>query len=117
MRGHVLGVSAAAEQAKDALSRLPHPRRRAGFGDLAGKLDPGNLRGEARRRRIFALSLQQVGAVERRRAHPHQHLVGRDRRLADLADFQNFRPAESGNPNCLHGVHDFWQLAIQQISN
>src|SRR5262249_50978246 len=57
-------VGAAADQAKDALPGLPAANRRADLSDLASEFDAGNFRGKAGRRRVFALALQEVGAIE-----------------------------------------------------
>jgi hypothetical protein len=45
----------------------PRPAR----GDLAGQLEPGDVLRRARRRRVGALALEHVGAVETGGAHPH----------------------------------------------
>ena len=101
---NVFGVRAAADQAKDALAGLPSANRRADFRHLASKLHAGNLGRKPGRRRIFALALEQVSAVERRCADADQNLFIIDKGFAHSADFQHFRAAIGRDPDCLHGV-------------
>src|SRR5260370_10225004 len=102
-------MGAAACQSKDALGRPPHPRCRAEVSYLAGEFDPRNLRGNAGRRRVLAVTLQQVGAVQGGGPYPHQDLLRCNVRLTDLANFQDLRPAEMGNPHRLHGIHEYFR--------
>jgi hypothetical protein len=64
VRDNVFSVCPAAEQAEDPLSRLPGVRSGPNLGYLTGKLNPGNLHGKTRGRRILALALQQIGAIQ-----------------------------------------------------
>src|SRR5690348_10533716 len=68
----VLGVGCAAEQAEDSLAWLPLANRTAGVGDFSGKLNAWDLQGIACGRRILALALQQVGAVQGGGMHADQ---------------------------------------------
>ena len=60
-----------------------HARAERGRGDavavrdhLAGELEPGDVGGRARRRRVEAGALHEIGAVEPGAVHPHEHLTG-----------------------------------------
>ena len=56
----------------------------------------------AGRRRIVALALQQVGAVDAGGDDAHQHLVGVDPRGGDLGDGQDLGAAERRQGDGLH---------------
>ena len=56
--------------------------------DLAGQLQPGDVRRRAGRRRVEAALLHHVGAVEAGGAHAHEHLAGAGHRVGVLLDEQ-----------------------------
>ena len=80
---HFLGVAASGEQEEDALPGALH---------LARRLEAEDLRG-ARRRRVLALRLQQVGAVHGGRAHVDDDLAGAGHRIRRLAPDERFGSA------------------------
>src|SRR4051812_46457207 len=88
-----LRIGPAADQAKNTLAGLPSANRGTNFRNLADKFHTRNLRGKAGWRRIFALALQQVSTVERRRADAHKDLFIVDKRFAHGADFQHLGAA------------------------
>ena len=101
MRGSLLGVSAARYQSHRAIADFPPGCSGADCGDFASDFHPDDLR-RARRRRIEALPLEQVGAIDARSADANQDFVGLDRRLGHLADFQRVFIAGFLNDYCFH---------------
>ena len=78
-----LGVAAAAEERH-------HPL--AGADDLAGALEPGDVDRRARRRRVVAGALHQVGVVDPGRAHADQQLAVARHGIGPLLDLEPCRP-------------------------
>ena len=75
VRHQLLGVRAAADEPEYAIADLPSARIGADRIDLTGELEPRNLLRRIGRRRIEPHALEQIGAVDRRRAHAHAHLA------------------------------------------
>jgi hypothetical protein len=86
-------MGAAADQAKNALAGRPSTDGRADFSDFAGKFHARNFSRESGRRRILALALEQVCAIERRRTNADKDLFVIEDGLANGADFQDFGSA------------------------
>src|SRR5258708_22690751 len=101
--GDVFRVSAAAREAKPWLSGLPQMRLGTGLGDFSGKFQTGNFGGKPGGRGIAALTLQQIGPVQRRGLHFDEHLIGGDNRPWDRPYFEHFRPSGPCNPGGFHG--------------
>src|SRR5579859_5898108 len=74
MRNDEFGMRSATDQAKNALAGLPQTDGRAYLGNFSGKLDAGDFGRESRWRRILALALEEIGAVERGGANTHKDL-------------------------------------------
>ena len=98
--GHVLAVAAADEQAADFLADLTASV--TGIGDGPGALQAEDLRFAARRR-VMALGLEQVAAVDAGGGHLHQHFPRSQLRGFGLAPFQGAGIVEVGLNDCLHG--------------
>ena len=60
-----------------------------------------------------------VGAIQPGGMHTHAHAIGRRfRRRIDLADFQHFRPAGSGDDNSAHsGTRHTKVTLVKSIGN
>ncbi len=71
-----LALAAAADDAHDAVALGEARRAVAEAGDLAGELEPGDVRRRAGRRGIAPAQLHLVGAVEAGGAHADEHLAG-----------------------------------------
>jgi hypothetical protein len=74
-RGAELGIAATGNQRAHLIAHTPSADALAQFGDRAGHFHAENL-GRARRRRITARALRQIGVVQPRRGHLDQHLAG-----------------------------------------
>jgi hypothetical protein len=74
--GGQLGLPAAADHGHDPVARAEAQDARPDGGHLAGQLQPGDVGRAARRGRVAALDLVQVGAVDPGRPHPDQQLTG-----------------------------------------
>jgi hypothetical protein len=74
-----LGMAAAPEQRTD-------PRART--DDLADALEPGDVDRRARRRRIVAGALHQIGPVDPRRVDTYQHLAVARNRVWPLLELE-----------------------------
>ena len=70
-----LRLAAAADHGHDAVARLEALRPAPDRHHLAGQLEARDVGRRARRRRIAALELVHVGAVEPGRAHAHEQLA------------------------------------------
>ncbi len=104
MRGRLLGVAAARYQGHRAVADFPAGCGGADCGDFTGNFHPDDLR-RARRWRIEALALEQVGAIDAGGVDANQDFVGLDRRLGDLADFQCVFIAGFFNDYCFHHLY------------
>ena len=97
----VLGVAAARQERADGVAHPPARAAGADGGDLAGRLEPGQV-GRARRRRVGAGALQHVGAVDAGGAHPDQDLARRRLRHPPPRRPQHLRPAGRGDLDDAH---------------
>jgi hypothetical protein len=97
----VIGVRAAAHEAAHGGADRELNVRAAG-GDVAGDLDAEDF-GFAGRRGKFAVALEQIGLIERRRAHPDQDFVRPRLRPRHLADAQHLGSACSCRGDSAHG--------------
>src|SRR5438270_5997238 len=71
---NIFSVGAAGSESEDAVALLPIHRTWTKFSNLAGKLKPRDVLNHSRRRGVFALALQQIGAVECGSVNAHLHL-------------------------------------------
>src|SRR5438874_2662282 len=86
-----LGLSAAADDSKDAIARLPTANLFADRFNFTGKFQSGNLLRITRRRGIPSEPLQDVRTIQSRRAHLHAHTICSCLCcISDLADFEAF---------------------------
>ena len=95
MRGrdaHVLGLRAAADDAEHAVAGLESGDVGAGALDDARELEPGDVGRDARRRRVEAGALHQIGAVQPGTVHPDEHLVGARLGTGAVGDDELRRP-------------------------
>lgn len=78
--------------------------------DFTGEFNSRNFLRITRRRWITAKSLQNVRAIQARRAHSHAHPIGsRLRGISDVTSFQTFDAAEGSYEDCFHWL--FQKLA------
>ena len=73
----ILGVATAADDAEHAIADRHSVTSPPSSRDLAGELEAGNVCRRAGRRGIVPVALMEVGAIERRRMHAHEHFVRR----------------------------------------
>ncbi len=99
----LLGIGAAAGQAEDAVTRLP-ARRVIGGVDLAGELHAGDVGRRTGRRGVMPHPLEQVGAVDRGRAHAHQHLAAHALGVGHVGVLENVRAAWLADADRLHAA-------------
>jgi hypothetical protein len=71
-----LRLAPTADDRHHAVALAEALRTRAERGDLAGQLEPRDVRRRTWRRGVAALALEHVRAVEPRRAYAHEHLAG-----------------------------------------
>ena len=84
-----LRVRAARHDAHHLVARLPRAHAGTDRRDGAGELHARRLALLGERVGVEAKSLQQVGAVERRRRYVDQHLLGAGHRLGHVDDVQH----------------------------
>src|SRR5262245_5959076 len=72
-------VAAARHERADTVARTPGGHRRADGFDRAGELEPWNV-GDAGRRWIASLPLEDVGPIHAGGRSPDEHLAGTDGR-------------------------------------
>jgi hypothetical protein len=99
----LLGVGAARDETIDPIARRVAARARAHRVDHARVLEAGDVRRHARRRRVEAGPLHQIGAVHARVLHADPHLPVPGFGDRDVAKSENFRPARLTNDD---GSHD-----------
>src|SRR5262249_24507645 len=75
MHGRELRLAAAADDRHHAVALLEAGRALAEAHDLARELQPGDVGGTARRRRIVPLALHHVGAVDARGSYRNEDLA------------------------------------------
>ena len=83
-----LGLPAAADHGHDPVARAEAEDAGANGGDLAGQLQPGDVGRAARRGRVVAPDLVQVGAVDPGGRHPDQQLAPPRLRVGPLGHHQ-----------------------------
>jgi hypothetical protein len=86
-----------------AIAFTPAVSFRAELCDFAGKFQPGNVLGSARRRSISTLSLQEIGAIERGTLHLDKYILRSRLGCRNVLNFQNLRTTEMSNDNSFHG--------------
>src|SRR5437016_2422122 len=98
-----LGLSAAADDSKDAIARLPTANLFADRFNFTGKFQSGNFLRISQRRGIASEPLQDVRTIQSRRAHAHAHPIGGWLWcISDVADFEAFNAAERSDRYCFH---------------
>ena len=75
MHERQLRLAAPADDRHDAVALLEAARAGPERRHLAGQLEPRDVRRRAGRRRVAALALEHVGAVEARRPHADEQLA------------------------------------------
>ena len=95
-----LGLRAAADDRHHAIALAEALRTRAERGDLPGQLEPGDVRRRTRRRRVGALALEHVGAVQPGSPHAHEHLARPGHGVRALLDGD----LAVGDHGCPHGA-------------
>ncbi len=83
----LFGIAAAAQQGADPVADLPARHTLADACDLACDLKAQDV-GCARGRGVSTASLEQVGPVDARRAHPDQHLSWARNGIGAFGDLQ-----------------------------
>jgi hypothetical protein len=81
-----LGLPAAADDRHHAIALGEAVGAGSARGDLPGELQAGDVGRRARRRRVVARALVDVGAVDTGRADADQHLPGARLRIGVLGD-------------------------------
>jgi hypothetical protein len=99
--GHLLRVTAAGQQRAHLVADLPADDARAQRGDPAAALQPG-IRRRARRRRVEALPLHDVGRVDPGRHHVDDHFARSRHRVGHLGELEHVRPARAGDDDGTH---------------
>ena len=95
-------VSAPAQQGADRVADRPPRHPFADLVDLAGHLQPRNVRGTGRCG-IAALTLQEIRPVDAGRAYPDADLSGAGLRVGSLDERQTLgRSGAPGDFNCMH---------------
>ncbi len=98
----VLGVRGARDDAEDALPLAPESRSGAEGRDLSRELEAGAVGRNARRRRVAPLALEQVRAVEARRADANEDLFDARLGALDVLDLEDLRRSRLRDH---HGSH------------
>ena len=99
----VFGIAAAGDERADLLAEQRFGRALAQRDDFARYLEARDRRG-ARRRRVEALPLDDVGAVDPGMADPDQHLVFSRLRNRQRFGAEYLRPAGFVEPHCSHRI-------------
>jgi hypothetical protein len=103
---HLLGVAASSEDPHHAIAGLQTAHPGAAIHDLSREFQAGNVGRRARRSRVEAFSLQQIGAVQPRRADPDDDILRARDGLRNLPHLQYFRPARTGDDDRSHRSQD-----------
>lgn len=100
----VFRLRAAAGNAEDTITYFPCARVLADAFDFAGELQPGNVLRITGRRGIVTEALQDVRAIQSRRAHSYAHAIrGWFGRVRQLYNLQSLDAAERNDLYRLHG--------------
>jgi hypothetical protein len=97
-----LGLTTAADHGHDAIALLETSGAGAGGDDLAGELEPRNVRRRTGGRWVEAAPLHHVGAVQAGRLHPYEDFAGARLRVRMLLD-DNLVVTHD---HCLHVAND-----------
>ena len=108
-----LGLAAAAHDRHHAIALGEARRARAERGDLAGELEPRDVRRRTRRGGVAALALEHVGAVEPGGADAHEHLAGAGLGIGALLN----RDVPVGDHGCPHGAAVYSRGVVRPISD
>ena len=96
VRYQVLGLRSAGHDPEDTIADLERPRHvRPKRIDLARVLQPRNVRGNPRGRRVMAAGLQEIGSVQAAGSHADANLLSPGLGSWDLAKLQNLGAANS----------------------
>ena len=91
----VFRLRAAAGDAENSIADFPNARVFADAFNFTGELKSGNVLRIAGRRGIATEALQDVRAIQSRRAHSHAHAIrGWFGRVSNLGNLQSFNAAE-----------------------
>ena len=101
---------AAADEAEDAIARLPAEHLRPAGLDRAGDLETGDVARAAGRRRVRALALRQIGGIEARVRDAHEHLFAARHGIGQLIEPDDLVAAGSGENHCAHVCSLGWIL-------
>ena len=99
----IVSVAAARRQRTDQVALVPARRAGAERGDLAGDFEARKV-GGARRRRICALPLEDVGTVDAGRPDPDQDLAFARLRNRALFRLEHQRAAGLADRHCRHAL-------------
>src|ERR1041385_6972548 len=106
-----LSLSATADDAEDSISNFPIANFLADRFNFTGEFQSGNFLRITRRRGIASESLQNVCAIQSRRAHSHAHAIGGWlRRVVDLTNLEALNAAEGSDD---YGFH--WFVLTKRI--
>ena len=100
--GAVLRISAAGDKGAQGIARLPAGNAVAATHYRAGNLQTRNV-GDARRRPVMSLALDDVGAVDPGRLHADQHLAQGGPGPGPGGRRQHLGTAEAGDFDAGHG--------------
>ena len=100
----VLGLGPAADDPVDAVAgdRAPRPRHPTD-STIPANSRPGDVGGDARRRRVEPGELEEVGPVDPGAVDPHQHVVGTGFGAGDLDDGEGAAAVARGDRQRSHG--------------
>ena len=102
--GDALGVGTAGLDAHHPVAHLPHRHPCADVDDGAGELEAGDLGLHPPRIGVQPHPLQQIGAVQRRRRHLDEHLVGPRHRIGDIFDGEDLGSTVGVQDDSAHGA-------------
>jgi len=102
-----VGKPAASHETEDAIARLPCLGALPEGLDGAGNLEPGDVCGHARRRRIIAAALEDVRGIDAREGNPHENLAGTGSGVGPVLDLDYLVSARACENDCLHTLIAF----------
>ena len=91
------------DQAEHAIARLVAEHLAADRLDDAGHLEPGDVLGRARRRRIVAGALVEIGRVEARVPDADDHLAAAGDGVGTVLEVDDLAAADTGEDDASHG--------------
>src|ERR1700722_7760133 len=98
-----IGIAAAGDQSRHASAEAVTPRVRSKRDDFAGDFQAEHI-SYARRGRIVALALMDIGSVDAGGLASDQNLALRRNRTRAHLDFERLRTARAGRDNCAHSL-------------